>query len=91
MVKAQPASRTRLPIEISSPEAPAKNSFLRIRGLPTAASLSDGYSIAPGAWAVPLNVLANLNVILPVGVQGIEAVRAGDIGVRSLQDWMKGE
>ena len=70
VVKAQPAARTRLPIEINSPEAPAKNSFLRIRGLPTAAALSDGYSIAPGAWAVPLNVLANLNVILPVGVQG---------------------
>jgi hypothetical protein len=70
VVKAQPASRTRLPIEISSSEAPAKNSFLRIRGLPTAAALSDGYSIAPGAWAVPLNVLGNLNVILPVGVQG---------------------
>jgi hypothetical protein len=70
VVKAQPAARTRLPIEISSPEAPAKNSFLRIRGLPTAAALSDGYSIAPGAWAVPLNVLTNLNIILPVGVQG---------------------
>ena len=70
VVKAQPAARTRLPIEINSPEAPAKNSFLRIRGLPTAAALSDGYSIAPGAWAVPLNVLANLNIILPVGVQG---------------------
>jgi hypothetical protein len=70
VVKAQPAARTRLPIELNSAEAPAKNSFLRIRGLPIAASLSDGYSIAPGAWAVPLNVLANLNVILPVGVQG---------------------
>ena len=30
----------------------------------------DGHAIAPGSWAVPLNVLANLNVILPVGIQG---------------------
>ena len=70
VVKAQPAARTRLPIEVNSPDAPAKNSFLRIRGLPIAAALSDGHAIAPGAWAVPLNVLANLNVILPVGIQG---------------------
>jgi hypothetical protein len=38
--------------------------------LPIAAALSDGHAIAPGSWAVPLNVLANLNVILPVGIQG---------------------
>ena len=44
VVKAQPAARTRLPIEISSPDAPAKNSFLRIRGLPIAAALSDGHA-----------------------------------------------
>ncbi|MET0195034.1 MAG: hypothetical protein ABW200_16870 [Hyphomicrobiaceae bacterium] len=70
VVRAQPAARTRLPIEINSPDAPARNSFLRIRGLPIAAALSDGHAIAPGSWAVPLNVLANLNVILPVGIQG---------------------
>jgi hypothetical protein len=70
VVKAPPASKTRLPIEISSAELPARNSFLRIRGLPIAAALSDGHAIAPGAWAVPLNVLSNLNVILPVGIQG---------------------
>jgi hypothetical protein len=70
VIKAQPASRTRLPIEISSPEAPARNSFLRIRGLPVAAALSDGHAIAPGSWAVPLNVLPTLNIILPVGIQG---------------------
>src|SRR6185436_17507031 len=44
LVKAQPASRTRLPIEVNSPDTPARNSFLRIRGLPTAAALSDGYA-----------------------------------------------
>ena len=70
VVRAQPAARTRLPIEVNSPDAPARNSFLRIRGLPIAAALSDGHAIAPGSWAVPLNVLANLNVILPVGIQG---------------------
>jgi len=70
VVKAQPASKTRLPIEITSSDGPARNSFLRIRGLPIAAALSDGHVIAPGSLAVSLNALARLNVILPVGVQG---------------------
>jgi hypothetical protein len=70
VVKAQPASKTRLPIEVTSPDGPARNSFLRIRGLPIAAALSDGHVIAPGSWAVSLNALPGLNVILPVGVQG---------------------
>jgi hypothetical protein len=81
LVKAQPASRTRLPIEVNSPDTPARNSFLRIRGLPTAAALSDGYAIAPGAWAVPLNVLSNLNVILPVGIQGSSDVSINLVSV----------
>jgi carbamoyl-phosphate synthase large subunit len=49
----------------------------------------DGYEIRTAA------VMANIPCITTVqglgaAVQGIEAVRAGDIGVRSLQDWMKG-
>jgi hypothetical protein len=84
IVKAQPASRTRLPIEVSSADAPARNSFLRIRGLPIAAALSDGHVIAPGAWAVPLNALSNLNVILPVGIQGSSDVSINLVSVDGL-------
>ena len=47
-----------------------KNSFVRIRGLPPAAALSEGHAISPGAWAVPLAGLLNLGVVLPVGLQG---------------------
>jgi carbamoyl-phosphate synthase large subunit len=48
----------------------------------------DGYEIRTAA------VLTNTPCIttvqgLAAAVQGIEAMRAGDIGVRSLQDWMK--
>jgi hypothetical protein len=81
IVKAQPASRTRLPIEVSSPDSPVRNSFLRIRGLPIAAALSDGHVIAPGAWAVPLNALPSLNVILPVGIQGSSDVSINLVSV----------
>jgi hypothetical protein len=81
IVKAQPASRTRLPIELNPSDAPARNSFLRIRGLPIAAALSDGHAIAPGSWAVPLNALYNLNVILPVGIQGSSDVSINLVSV----------
>jgi TPR repeat protein len=64
------ASRVRLPIEVQLHDGQAKNSFIRIRGLPPTASLSEGYAIAPGAWAVPLNALPNLMLILPVGLEG---------------------
>ncbi len=50
----------------------------------------DGYEIRTAA------ILTNIPCIttvqgLAAAVQGIEAVRAGDIGVRSLQDWMKAQ
>jgi hypothetical protein len=72
-VKAQPASKTRLPIQITPSDAP-KNSFIRVRGLPFAAALTEGHAIAPGAWAVPLNALASLSIILPVGIQGASEI-----------------
>jgi hypothetical protein len=67
---AEPASRSPLPIQVGPQEALLKNSFLRIRGLPAAAALSEGHAIGPGSWAVPLLSLASLNIVLPVGLQG---------------------
>ncbi|MFM9849376.1 MAG: hypothetical protein ACKVP3_19710 [Hyphomicrobiaceae bacterium] len=67
---AEPASRTPLPIQIAPQDAILKNSFIRIRGLPAAAALTEGHAIGPGAWAVPLVGLASLSVIVPVGLQG---------------------
>jgi hypothetical protein len=70
VTNAAPASRVRLPIEVHPRDALAKNSFIRIRGLPATAALSEGYAVAPGSWAVPLNALASLMLILPVGIEG---------------------
>lgn len=67
---AEPASRSPLPIQIGPQDAILKNSFIRIRGLPASAALSEGHAIGPGAWAVPLIGLASLAVIVPVGLQG---------------------
>lgn len=66
----EPASKSPFPIQVGPQEALLKNSFVRIRGLPPAAALSEGHAISPGAWAVPLAGLLNLNVVMPVGLQG---------------------
>jgi hypothetical protein len=38
--------------------------------LPPIAALSEGYSIAPGLWAVPLRALSDLKITLPATVEG---------------------
>jgi hypothetical protein len=69
-VRAEPASIVRLQIQVGPSGVVSKNSFIRIRGLPPAAALSEGYSIAAGTWAVPLVALPTLSVILPAGLKG---------------------
>ena len=69
-VVAQPASQMHLQIGIAPTESIPRNSFLRLRGLPPTASLSEGHSIAPGAWAVPLNGLPRLTLNLPASASG---------------------
>jgi hypothetical protein len=70
VVLVEPASETPMPIQIGPIDAIPRNSFVRIRGVPPAAVLSEGHSIAPGSWAVPLSVLPNLRISVPVGVTG---------------------
>jgi hypothetical protein len=67
---AEPATRSPFPIQVGPTDALVRNSFVRIRGLPNAAILSEGHSISPGSWAVPLAGLASLGITLPVGLQG---------------------
>jgi hypothetical protein len=67
---ASPATQIPLPIGVGPAAAAPRNSFLRVRGLPPMVSLSEGYVIAPGAWSVPLNALASLQMIVPAGASG---------------------
>ena len=83
VVRAEPASRVRLPIQVGPPGALPKNSFIRVRGLPPAAALSEGHSIAAGTWAVPLVALPTLTVILPAGQQGESNVAITLVSVES--------
>jgi TPR repeat protein len=70
MLVAQPASQLALAIELGPAGAVPKLSFLRLRGLPAAVSLSEGHSVGPGAWAVPLQALPRLKANVPAGVAG---------------------
>ncbi len=70
VILAAPAGETPLPIQVGPADAIARNSFIRIRGLPPAAALTEGQSIAPGAWAIPIIALPNLKITLPVGLSG---------------------
>jgi hypothetical protein len=69
-ISAEPAGETAFAIRVGPADAVPRNSFLRVRGLPPTAALSDGHSIAPGAWAVPLAALPDLKIMLPPGVAG---------------------
>src|SRR6185312_5647464 len=70
IILAEPAAETPFPIQVGPPDAIARNSFIRLRGLPPAAALTEGHSIAPGAWAVPIMGLPNLRMSLPMGLSG---------------------
>lgn len=74
VLQAEPSSSVALRIAIPSPRDLPPNSYLRMRGLPPALALTDGHAISPGFWAVPLSALANLRVIVPVGVSGTSDV-----------------
>jgi hypothetical protein len=69
-ILAKPASLTPLPIQIGPQEDVPRNSFIRLRGMPPTVSLTEGYAIGPGSWAVPLIGLPTLKANVPVGISG---------------------
>ncbi|MBX9589131.1 MAG: hypothetical protein K2X43_07495 [Hyphomonadaceae bacterium] len=69
-ILAEPAAQTALSIQVGPPGSLPSNTFVRLRGLPASVSLTEGYAIAPGLWAVPLFGLASLKAIVPAGVSG---------------------
>ena len=68
-IPADPAKLIPFPIRVGPTRAIPRNSFVRVRGLPSMAALSEGYSIAPGSWAVPLQALADLKITLPIAAE----------------------
>jgi hypothetical protein len=68
-ILAEPGVANPLPIQIAGNDLP-KNSFIRIRGLPASATLSEGHQIAAGSWAVPLSALPTLKLTAPISDTG---------------------
>jgi hypothetical protein len=66
----QPSAQVALPVRVTPLSAVPPGCFVRLRGLPSMAALSDGHSIAPGAWAIPMGALAGLEIRLPEGATG---------------------
>jgi hypothetical protein len=69
-ISAEAATQAALPIRVAPADAVPRNSFVRVRGLPPTAALTEGYSIAPGSWAVSLAALPELKIMLPAGTTG---------------------
>jgi hypothetical protein len=70
VITMQAASRAPLDISIRAALDLPHNSYLRLRGLPPSASLSEGHAVSAGSWAVPLVALSRLQVEVPAGVAG---------------------
>ncbi len=80
-ILAEPASQAALSIQVGPPGSVPGNTFVRLRGLPASVSLSEGYAIAPGSWAVPLFGLPSLKAIVPAGVSGRAEIIIHLVGV----------
>jgi hypothetical protein len=68
-VLAEPAAQVPLRIQVAEGSVP-RSSFIRLKGLPSMAALSEGHSTAPGSWAIPLSALNGLKVTLPKQATG---------------------
>jgi hypothetical protein len=80
-IPAEPASQMPLVIRVGPPDALPKGTFVRVRGLPPMAALSEGHSIAPGSWAVPIAALPNLKITLPVAAAGKSEISITLVGI----------
>jgi hypothetical protein len=68
-------------IEVEPRGAVPPQSFVNLRGLPPSVGLTEGHSIAPGAWAVPLNGLPGLRAYIPPGLAGESVITINLLGV----------
>ncbi|MFZ1101336.1 MAG: hypothetical protein WAN86_00370, partial [Hyphomicrobiaceae bacterium] len=69
VVYVKSAAPAALPIQVAPMDAVPLGCFIRLRGLPITAALSEGHTVAPGAWAVPIAALADLKVLVPAGAR----------------------
>jgi len=81
VILAEPGVETPFPIQIATAGVLPKNSFIRIRGLPASATLSEGHVVAPGSWAVPLSALPSLKLAAPITETGRSELTIALVGI----------
>jgi phosphate transport system substrate-binding protein len=70
VVLVEPGADAPLSLQLKSSRPLPAQSFIRIRGLPPATSLSEGYFVRPGVWAVPLSSLSSVRISVPATQAG---------------------
>ena len=80
-VTAEAANQAPFPVRIGPPASIPRDSFVKVRGLPAMAALSEGHAISPGSWAIALNALPNLKILLPAGVTGSADIVVSLVGL----------
>jgi phosphate transport system substrate-binding protein len=66
----EPATDAPLSLQLKTKGSLPPNSFVRIKGLPKATSLSEGFFVRPGVWAVPLSALPTVRITVPAAQAG---------------------
>ena len=74
-IVAEPSRKTPLQVKIASPDQVPASSFVHVQGLPPDTSLSEGYALGAGAWALSIASLSRLNVDVAARASGIADVR----------------
>jgi hypothetical protein len=70
VIVAEPEVATPIAIVVGPAAAVPSRSYLRVRGVPITAKLSEGHIITPGSWAIPLTALPSLKITAPVSGSG---------------------
>ena len=81
VILAEPEVETSVNIQVGPDGAIPRQTFLRIRGLPLAARLSEGHVVSPGVWAVPLAALAALRLLAPLSSSGRTEIQLSLVGM----------
>jgi phosphate transport system substrate-binding protein len=66
----EPATDAPLSLQLKTRGVLPAQSFVRIKGLPPATSLSEGHFVRPGVWAVPLSSLSSVRITVPAAQAG---------------------
>ena len=80
-VTAEAATQAPFPVRIGPPASIPRDSFVKVRGLPPMAALSEGHAISPGSWAIALNALPNLKILVPAAATGSADIVVSLVGL----------